>query len=84
MATKPAAQSEAQQPDTQSTTTTTVAAKVSQPLRLGTVVDVLVADGVVLINNETGTRFVAGVRTPQTVTATLVRRIDDGDLTLAP
>jgi len=83
MATKPAAQSEVQQADTQ-TNTTPASAQAPQPLRLGTVVNVVVAEGVILINNETGTRFVPGVPTPQTVTPTLTRRVDDCDLSIAP
>lgn len=50
--------------------------------RLGTVVDVKVADDMQLINGETGTYFAAGVPTPQTVTITTLRRLDDGDLVL--
>lgn len=51
--------------------------------RLGAVVDVKVADGMQLINGETGTYFADGVPTPQTVTITTLRRLDDGDLVLA-
>ncbi|WP_431511658.1 hypothetical protein [Variovorax sp. DAIF25] len=47
--------------------------------RLGEMVHVAVAEGVRLKNNETGAFFVAGVPTPQTVTATTLRRLDDGD-----
>lgn len=83
MAIKPAAQSEAQQADTP-TNATPAPTRTAQPLRLGTVVNVVVAPEVVLINNETGTRFVPGVPTPQTVTPTLIRRVEDGDLSIAP
>lgn len=51
-------------------------------LTLGQVVTVQVAEGVVLINNETGVPFVPGADTTQTVTPTLLRRIKDGDLAL--
>jgi hypothetical protein len=50
--------------------------------RLGTLIDVKVAEGMQLINGETGTYFAAGVPTPQTVTITTLRRLDDGDLVL--
>jgi hypothetical protein len=52
-------------------------------LRLGELVHVVVAPGARLINNETGALFAEGVRTPQTVTLTTLRRLDDGDLVLA-
>ena len=52
-------------------------------LRLGELVFVVVAPDVHLVNNESRGRFEAGVRTPQTVTPTLLRRLRDGDLTLA-
>ncbi|MFT4191677.1 MAG: hypothetical protein QM617_09175 [Comamonas sp.] len=51
--------------------------------RLGEQITVKVAEGAVLINNETGQPFAAGQATPQTVTVTLLRRLADGDLVLA-
>lgn len=56
----------------------------AQPLRMGDTVLVMAAPGVVLINNETGGYIPTGVPTPQTVTVTLLRRLRDGDLVLAP
>ena len=44
---------------------------------------VKVAAGVVLMNNETGIPFAPEQATPATVTVTLLRRLQDGDLTLA-
>lgn len=55
----------------------------AQPLRMGDTVLVLAAPGVVLINNESGGYIPTGVPTPQTVTVTLLRRLQDGDLVLA-
>ncbi|MBY0237082.1 MAG: hypothetical protein K2W93_19040 [Burkholderiaceae bacterium] len=52
-------------------------------LRLGATVQVLPVPGVDLVNNESGALFDQGVPTPQTVTTTLLRRLRDGDLTLA-
>ncbi len=52
-------------------------------LRLGESVFVTVAPDVHLVNNESRGRFEPGARTPQTVTPTLLRRLRDGDLTLA-
>lgn len=49
---------------------------------LGSTCVVRVAAGVVLMNNETGARFEPEVDTPVTVTVTLLRRLQDGDLTL--
>lgn len=49
---------------------------------LGTSCTVRVAAGVVLMNNETGARFEPEVDTPVTVTITLLRRLQDGDVTL--
>ena len=49
---------------------------------LGATCWVKVAAGVVLMNNETGTHFVPEVDTPVTITVTLLRRLQDGDLTL--
>ncbi|QDL53138.1 hypothetical protein [Rhodoferax aquaticus] len=48
--------------------------------RLGELIHVQVADGLELINNETGKDFEAGVPTLQTVTVTTLRRLQDGDL----
>lgn len=53
-----------------------------RPPRLGELVHVTVASGASLINNETGALFADGMRTPQTVTLTTLRRIADGDLVL--
>ena len=47
---------------------------------LGTQIDVRVASGQLLLNNETGQRFVDGESTPQTVTVTTLKRLADGDL----
>lgn len=49
---------------------------------LGTTCTVQVAAGVVLMNNETGTHFAPEAPTPVTVTVTLLRRLQDGDLAL--
>lgn len=57
-------------------------AKVTPPA-LGTSCTVVVGDGVVLMNNDTGVHFTPGVPTPVLVTATTLRRLNDGDLTLA-
>lgn len=84
MATKsPATQADAQ-PAVNESTAASAPAAAERPLSLGMVVNVVVAEGVVLINNEIGALFVPGVPTPQTVTPTLLRRRDDGDLTIAP
>ena len=50
------------------------------PPRLGALITVQVAEGVGLLNNETGQDFVPGVPTLQTVTVTTLRRLTDGDL----
>ncbi|MFP5474671.1 MAG: hypothetical protein ACLGJD_13580 [Gammaproteobacteria bacterium] len=50
--------------------------------RLGETVQVAVAEDVVLMNTETGAPFTPGEATPQLVTVTTLRRLDDGDLTL--
>jgi len=50
------------------------------PPRLGEMIQVQVADGLSLINNETGLDFEPGVPTLQTVTVTTLRRLADGDL----
>lgn len=59
--------------------------QVNQPTRpaLNTIAKFKVAEGVSLINSETGRYFEAGVATPQLVTVTTLRRLDDGDLQLA-
>lgn len=51
-------------------------------LRLGGSVMVKVAPGSMLRNNESGGFFTPDVPTPQTVTVTLLRRLQDGDLVL--
>lgn len=57
------------------------AAAINQdPPRLGELIHVQVADGLELVNNETGQDFEAGVPTLQTVTVTTLRRLKDGDL----
>jgi len=43
-------------------------------------IQVQVADGLELINNETGLDFEPGTPTLQTVTVTTLRRLADGDL----
>lgn len=48
--------------------------------RLGEVIQVQVADGLSLTNNETGNDFVPGEATSQTVTVTTLRRLADDDL----
>lgn len=57
----------------------------ARPIRpaLNTIANFKVAEGVSLINSETGTYFESGVATPQLVTVTTLRRLDDGDLQLA-
>lgn len=49
---------------------------------LGAACTVRVAKGIDLLNNETGTLFEPEVDTPVTCTITLLRRLQDGDLTL--
>jgi len=51
-------------------------------LRLGQSVTVKVPAGGQLMNNESGAWFEPDVPTPQTVTVTLLRRLQDGDLVL--
>lgn len=53
-----------------------------RPPRLGELVHVVVAEDLLLKNNETGGYFAAGAATPQTVTVTTLRRLKDGDLQL--
>jgi hypothetical protein len=63
------------------TDTTADSASVTQEApRLGEMIQVRVAEGHSLINNETGQDFEPGVDTPQTVTVTTLRRLADGDL----
>ena len=52
------------------------------PPALGTQVLVKVASGCMLVNNETNAYFEPDVATPVTVTITLLRRLQDGDVTL--
>lgn len=59
---------------------TDVAAATQAPPRLGEMIHVRVADGLALLNNETGQDFVPGEATMQTVTVTTLRRLADGDL----
>ncbi len=62
---------------------TTPAKPAATPMpALGARCTVKVAAGVVLMNNETGTHFAPEVETPVTCTVTLLRRIQDGDVTL--
>lgn len=61
-------------------TASALAARFDGPPRLGTEITVCVADGLVLVNNETGQDFAPGVPTAQTVTVTTLRRLQDGDL----
>lgn len=63
-----------------STATTAPAARAMPAL--GSTGMVRVAAGVVLVNNETGAHFEPGVDTPVTVTVTLLRRLQDGDVAL--
>ncbi|MDR3370716.1 hypothetical protein [Rhodoferax sp.] len=49
---------------------------------MGSLVQVKVAAGCMLVNNETGAYFEPDVATPVTVTTTLLRRLQDGDVTL--
>lgn len=64
-------------------TTTSSSAPASRVMpALGSTCNVRVAAGIVLMNNETGIRFEPEKDTPVTVTITLLRRLQDGDLTL--
>lgn len=54
----------------------------SAALRLGNTVMVVLAPGAMLRNTETGGWFEADTPMPQTVTVTLLRRLQDGDLVL--
>lgn len=70
-------------PETAQAAEATAAPSKRRTPRLGELVHVTVAAGASLINNETGALFADGVRTPQTVTLTTLRRLTDGDLVLA-
>lgn len=59
-----------------------VQAMPAAPPTLGMLVQVKVAEGCMLVNNETGAYFAPDVATPVTVTTTLLRRLLDGDVTL--
>jgi hypothetical protein len=62
----------------------TAAAQIDKPLpRLGEIAYVKVGEGLVLINSEAGAAFTPGVATPVTVTPTILRRLQDQDLSLA-
>lgn len=50
---------------------------------LGAQASVVVAQGLLLTNNETGQHFAPGVATTVTVNITTLRRLQDGDLLLA-
>lgn len=63
-----------------STATTAPAARAMPAL--GSTCSVRVAAGVVLMNNDTGALFEPEVDTPVTTTVTLLRRLQDGDVTL--
>jgi hypothetical protein len=66
--------------ETKADNTPSAPAESRQPPRLGEVIHVRVAEGLSLINNETGQDFEPGVATLQTVTVTTLRRLADGDL----
>lgn len=66
--------------DTKTNTETSTAATSQEAPRLGELIHVRVADGLDLVNNETGLDFEPGVDTLQTVTVTTLRRLADGDL----
>ena len=71
--------------DSKTNETTAAAAFVSTAARppvLGALVQVRVASGARLVNNETGVLFEDGAVTPQVVTVTTLRRLQDGDLVL--
>lgn len=54
----------------------------ARSVTLGEHVMVKLAPGATLINGESGGFFAADTPTPQTVTVTLLRRLQDGDLLL--
>lgn len=64
----------------------TLTAAPAEPARampaLGSTCVVQVAQGLSLINGETGATFATGEPTSQTVTITTLRRLADGDLVL--
>lgn len=60
----------------------TAAARPPGPPRMGQTVMVRVKPGAKLRNTETGGFFLPGQDTPQTVTVTMLRRLQDGDLLL--
>lgn len=66
--------------DTQTGVTSGDPAQAQRPPRLGELIHVQVAEGLSLVNNETGQDFAPGVATQQTVTVTTLRRLADGDL----
>ncbi|MDP9990883.1 hypothetical protein J2W28_002053 [Variovorax boronicumulans] len=85
--TKTAASNEQLAADTNTAQTSAIAstpvpAPAARP-RLGELVHVVITEGVRLKNNESGGYFEPGVPTPQTVTTTTLRRLDDGDLQIA-
>jgi hypothetical protein len=57
-----------------------VAFAAAEPPRLGEQISVKVAQGLQLINNETGQEFAPDVATPVTVRVITLRRLEDGDL----
>lgn len=72
---------------TSATTTATPFKEADKPTpraypRMGETVMVQIAPGSLLRNNETGGFFEPFAPTPQTVTVTLLRRLQDGDLVL--
>jgi hypothetical protein len=68
---------------TEMTTAAAVGETVPAPApALGTQVHVKVAQGCLLINNETGAYFAADTATPVMVNTTLLRRLADGDVVL--
>ena len=70
----PKAETNAVPQDSQGVATT------QEPPRLGELIQVQVANGLELVNNETGQDFEPGTPTLQTVTVTTLRRLKDGDL----
>ncbi|MES1977554.1 MAG: hypothetical protein V4451_05925 [Pseudomonadota bacterium] len=70
------------QPNTETAVVAAPAEKAAQlpPAALGAVINVKVAEGQKLRNNETGAFFEEDKATPQTVTVTTLRRLEDGCL----
>lgn len=64
-------------------TADSAAAAAPANLSLGQAVMVQAPPGIRLANNESGGYFETNVPTPQTVTPTLLRRLQDGDLLLS-